>query len=55
MYLGEYVTTDTGTGLVHSSPAYGVDDFLSCKRYGMSDAEVLQPVLGDGSYAVARA
>jgi len=53
VYLGEYVTTDTGTGLVHSSPAYGVDDFLSCKRYGMSDAEVLQPVLGDGSYAAS--
>ena len=30
VYLGDYVTTDTGTGLVHSSPAYGVEDFLSC-------------------------
>ena len=53
VYLGEYVTPDTGTGLVHSSPAYGVDDFISCKRYGMTDAEVLQPVLGDGSYAAS--
>jgi isoleucyl-tRNA synthetase len=26
---GEYVSLDTGTGLVHSSPAYGVDDFIS--------------------------
>jgi hypothetical protein len=51
VYLGEYVTLDTGTGVVHSSPAYGVEDFLSCKRYGMADSDVLQPVLGDGVYA----
>ena len=51
VYLGEYVTLDTGTGIVHSAPAYGVEDFASCKHYGMSDAEILQPVLGDGSYA----
>ena len=50
VYLGDYVTLDTGTGLVHSSPAYGVEDFLSCKRYGMADADVLQPVRGDGVY-----
>ena len=29
IYLGEYVTTDAGTGIVHSAPAYGVDDFIS--------------------------
>ena len=48
--LGEYVTTETGTGVVHSSPAYGVDDFLSCKASGLTDAEILTPVLGDGRY-----
>ncbi len=51
VYLGEYVTIETGTGLVHSSPAYGVEDFASCKHYGMRDDEILQPVLGDGHYA----
>jgi isoleucyl-tRNA synthetase len=51
VYLGEYVTLDTGTGIVHSSPAYGVEDFASCKHYGMKDSEILQPVLGDGTYA----
>jgi len=51
VYLGDYVTTETGTGIVHSSPAYGVDDFLSCKAAGMSDDEILQPVLGNGRYA----
>ena len=51
VYLGDYVTLDTGTGVVHSSPAYGVEDFASCRRYGMTDAQILQPVLGDGSFA----
>src|SRR5207247_1634122 len=37
VYLGAYVTLEQGTGIVHSSPAYGVDDFLSCRRYGMKD------------------
>ena len=50
VYLGEYVTLDTGTGIVHSSPAYGVEDFESCKRYGMKDDEILNPVMGDGRY-----
>ena len=51
VYLGEYVTLDTGTGIVHSAPAYGVEDFDSCRRYGMKDAEILTPVMGDGKFA----
>lgn len=51
VYMAEYVTLDTGTGIVHSAPAYGVDDFLSCKAYGMSDDDILNPVMGDGHYA----
>ncbi|HMA87298.1 MAG TPA: isoleucine--tRNA ligase [Burkholderiales bacterium] len=51
VYLGEYVTLDTGTGVVHSAPAYGVDDFISCRRYGMKDEEILTPVQGDGHFA----
>src|SRR3970040_1209506 len=51
VYLGEYVTLDTGTGVVHSSPAYGVEDFDSCRRYGMKDEEMLTPVMGDGKFA----
>jgi isoleucyl-tRNA synthetase len=50
VYLGEYVTTDSGTGIVHSSPAYGVEDFESCRRYGMKDDQILTPVMGDGKY-----
>jgi isoleucyl-tRNA synthetase len=51
IYLGEYVTLETGTGIVHSSPAYGVEDFDSCRRYGMKDEEILNPVMGDGKFA----
>ena len=51
VYLGEYVTLEQGTGIVHSAPAYGVDDFISCRRYGMKDEQILAPVMGDGKYA----
>ena len=50
VFLGDYVTLDTGTGIVHSSPAYGVDDFNSCKRYGMTNDDILSPVMGNGQY-----
>jgi len=51
VYLAEYVALDTGTGIVHSAPAYGVDDFVSCKQHGMSNEDILKPVLGNGRYA----
>ncbi len=50
VYLADYVTLDTGTGIVHSAPAYGVEDFESCRRYGLRDADILTPVMGDGHY-----
>ncbi len=50
IHLADYVTLDAGTGIVHSSPAYGVDDFNSCKRYGMTNDEILNPVMGNGQY-----
>ncbi len=49
--LADYVNLESGTGIVHSAPAYGVDDFLSCKADGLSDDAILRPVLGDGRYA----
>ena len=30
---GDYITTDSGTGLVHTAPGHGVDDFNTGKRY----------------------
>jgi isoleucyl-tRNA synthetase len=50
IYLADYVTLDTGTGIVHAAPAYGVEDFQSCRRYGMKDDDILTPVMGDGKY-----
>ena len=51
VYLGDYVTLEQGTGIVHSAPAYGIEDFNSCRRYGMKDDAMLAPVAGDGRYA----
>ena len=51
VYLAEYVSDADGTGLVHSSPAYGVDDFNSCVAHGMSVDDILNPVQGNGAYA----
>ena len=51
VYLADYATADDGTGLVHSSPAYGVDDFNSCRAHGMALDDILNPVQGYGSYA----
>jgi isoleucyl-tRNA synthetase len=50
VYIADYVTTESGTGIVHSAPAYGQDDFISCKSHGMKDDEILKPVMGDGKY-----
>ena len=33
--LNDYVTSDTGTGCVHTAPDHGVDDFNACARYGI--------------------
>jgi isoleucyl-tRNA synthetase len=51
VYLGEYVALDTGTGIVHSAPAYGLDDFQSCRDNGLSSDDILTPVMGDGHFA----
>jgi len=51
VYLGNFVTLEQGTGIVHSSPAYGIDDFQSCRSYGMKDDDIINPVQGDGRYA----
>ncbi len=50
VYLAEYVELGAGTGIVHSAPAYGEDDFRSCKHYGMSNDDILSPVQSNGVY-----
>ncbi|MBY0455087.1 MAG: isoleucine--tRNA ligase [Burkholderiaceae bacterium] len=51
VYQADYVTASDGTGIVHSSPAYGVDDFNSCIAHGMKYDDILNPVQGNGCYA----
>lgn len=47
LLLGEHVTTDAGTGAVHTAPAHGADDFQICKKYGI---DVLNPVGSNGVF-----
>lgn len=44
---GDYVNIDEGTGIVHTSPAFGADDFEVGKRYGV---EMLNPVNLSGQF-----
>jgi isoleucyl-tRNA synthetase len=44
---GEFVTTETGTGLVHMAPDHGEDDFELCKAHGIAPKFVVE---ADGRY-----
>ena len=48
---GDYVTTESGTGLVHTAPGHGQDDFIVGQRYGLP---VLCPV-DEGGYMTKEA
>ena len=50
LYLADYVSDTDGTGIVHSAPAYGLDDFNSCVAHGMAYQDILNPVQGNGVY-----
>jgi isoleucyl-tRNA synthetase len=45
--LADYVTTESGTGCVHTAPGHGVDDYLTGLKYKL---EIYCPVGGDGRY-----
>lgn len=49
----EYVTTDSGTGIVHIAPAYGEEDFLLAKEVGIPVVHVLDEygVYTEGDWA----
>jgi len=44
---GDFVTTDSGTGLVHMAPDHGEDDFELCKAHGIGPKFVVE---ADGKY-----
>ena len=45
--LGDYVTLDAGTGLVHTAPGHGADDFHTGRRYGL---DIYTPVNHRGEF-----
>lgn len=45
--VGDHVTLDTGTGLVHTAPGHGEDDFYIGQKYGLP---VLSPVDNQGHF-----
>ena len=45
--LGDFVTTDDGTGLVHESPAFGAIDLICCRAYGLP---IVNPIGRDGVF-----
>ncbi|BCA95905.1 isoleucine--tRNA ligase [Legionella antarctica] len=46
--LGEHVTTESGTGAVHTAPAHGPDDYMAGKIYGLP---LINPVKANGCFA----
>ncbi|MBX3498692.1 MAG: isoleucine--tRNA ligase [Alphaproteobacteria bacterium] len=47
VFVGDFVTTDTGTGVVHIAPSHGADDFELGRRHGIAAEDY---VADDGSY-----
>ncbi|MBP6562582.1 MAG: isoleucine--tRNA ligase [Neisseriaceae bacterium] len=45
--LGDHVTTDAGTGLVHTAPSHGLDDYNVCLKYKI---EMENLILDDGRF-----
>ena len=47
LMLGEFVTTEAGTGIVHMAPGHGEADFFLCRAHGIAVPDTVQ---GDGTY-----
>ena len=47
LLLGDHVTTDAGTGCVHTAPDHGVEDFVVAKKYGI---DTLNFVMDNGTF-----
>ncbi len=53
LILGDHVTTDAGTGAVHTAPGHGQEDFVVGQKYGLLDkytAAEVNPLGGNGVY-----
>lgn len=45
---GDYITTESGTGLVHTAPGHGQEDYIVGQRYGLP---ILAPVDDNGNFS----
>jgi isoleucyl-tRNA synthetase len=45
--LGDFVTAEDGTGIVHTAPAFGEEDYIACKKYKIP---VVQPIDEKGRF-----
>ncbi|MEB3225505.1 MAG: isoleucine--tRNA ligase, partial [Synechococcus sp.] len=43
---GDYITTESGTGLVHTAPGHGQEDYITGQKYGLP---ILSPVDAEGN------
>jgi isoleucyl-tRNA synthetase len=44
---GDYITTESGTGLVHTAPGHGQEDYITGQKYGLP---ILSPVDDGGNF-----
>ena len=44
---GDYITTESGTGLVHTAPGHGQEDYLTGLKYGLP---IVSPVDDEGNF-----
>lgn len=44
---GDYITTESGTGLVHTAPGHGQEDYQTGLKYGLP---IISPVDDDGNF-----
>lgn len=47
MIGGDYITTETGTGLVHTAPGHGQEDYVTGQKYGLP---IFSPVDDEGKF-----
>lgn len=51
VFVASHVTDQSGTGLVHSAPAHGHDDYLAFQRVGLLPDKLRCPVDDDGCFS----
>lgn len=50
VFPSEHVTSQSGTGLVHSAPAHGYDDYVAFRKAGLLPKDIRCPVDDEGKF-----